>query len=290
VPTRDITVLGNTGDDCEFYGVHVCPDLDIVTYTLAGIIDTEKGYGLAGDGTTVVDQLAELGHESWFRLGDRDFAYCLHRTLQLRRGVGLAATCQELCDTLGLETRILPMSEQPCPTLVRLSDGRSLHFEEYLVRERSPEAVESVDLGAAQSAQPGPGVLDALAQTRTIVVSPSNPVVSIAPILAVPGIRQAIERADAPVVAISPIVGGAPIKGPADLLLRGTGTEVSARGVARLYRDWIDGMVIDERDAELESDIQKLGLKTRVVDTLMVDTEVAGALARATLELAEELR
>jgi LPPG:FO 2-phospho-L-lactate transferase len=229
VPPEDVTAIVNTGDDREFYGVLVAPDLDIVTYTLAEAVDLEKGYGLAGDTTTLVDRLGELGHETWFRLGDRDFANCLNRTLAMRDGATLAETADQLRRSYQLGLRILPMSNDPCPTRVELSGGRKLHFEEYMVRDGAPSDVESVDLSAAQEAQPVPGVIDAIRAAETIVVCPSNPVVSIGPILAVPGIREAISASSARVVGVSPIVGGAPVKGPAAQLLRGVGCEVSAR-------------------------------------------------------------
>jgi LPPG:FO 2-phospho-L-lactate transferase len=290
IPPADVTAIVNTGDDREFYGVHVSPDLDIVTYTLADRVDREKGYGLAGDDFAVVDALARFGHETWFRLGDRDFATCLHRTLRLREGAGLAAVTDEIRRTLGVRSRILPMSEAPCPTFVELRGGRRLHFEEYLARDGAPDEVAAVDLAPAERARPAPGVLEALAAADAILVCPSNPVVSIAPILAVAGVRDALRRAAAPVVAVSPIVGGAPVKGPADRLLRGIGAEVSARGVAALYRDVARGFVLDERDAAQAEDVAALGLAPRVVDTLMTDVGRAARLAEAALALARELR
>jgi len=281
-----LTVIVNTGDDRTFYGVAVCPDLDIVTYTVGGHIDVEKGYGLAGDRFELVDALAAFGHETWFRLGDRDFATCLHRTLRMRAGVGLAAITNEICRRYGVPARLLPMSEDPCPTYVELTGGRRVHFEDYLARDGAPDEVVGVDLAAARAAQPAPGVLEAIAGAETIIVCPSNPVVSIGPILAVPGVLEAVRSAGVPVVAISPIVGGAPIKGPADRLLRGIGVEVSARGVANHYRAWIDALVIDERDAELRRPIETFGLRVGVTDTLMRDADVAARLAETTLELA----
>ena len=290
VPPEDVVAVVNTGDDREFYGVHVSPDLDIVTYTLAGQVDLQKGYGLAGDSFALVDALARFGHPTWFRLGDRDFATCLHRTLRLRAGAGLAAVTDEIRCALGVASRLLPMSEDPCPTYVGLRDGRRLHFEEYLARDGAPDEVVDVDLGAAARARPGPGVLDAIAGAEGVILCPSNPVVSIGPILALPGVRDALRRSAAPVVAISPIVGGAPVKGPADRLLRGIGAEVSARGVAALYRDVARGFVLDERDLEDEEDVAALGLVPSVVDTLMTDAARAARLAEATLELARRLR
>lgn len=289
VPPESVTALVNTGDDREFYGVHVSPDLDIVTYTLAGRVDDARGYGLAGDSFHVIEALAALGHPTWFRLGDRDLATCLHRTARLRAGVGLAAITDEIRRANGLALRILPMSEAPCPTLVRLEGGAVVHFEEYLVRDGAPDDVTGVDLSAAGRATPAPGVVAAIAAADAILLCPSNPVVSIGPILAVPGIREAIAASGAPVVGISPIIGGAPVKGPADRLLRGIGAEVSARGVARLYRGLAHGFVIDARDAGQAPDVEALGLACRVTETLMRDLATARALAETALALAREL-
>jgi LPPG:FO 2-phospho-L-lactate transferase len=289
VPPESVTALVNTGDDGEFYGVHVSPDLDIVTYTLAGRVDPERGYGLAGDSFHVLEALEALGHPTWFRLGDRDLATCLHRTARLRAGVGLAVITDEIRRAHGLALRILPMSEAPCPTRVRLEGGATLHFEEYLVRNGAPDDVAGVDLGAAARATPAPGVCEAIAEAGAILLCPSNPVVSIGPILAVPGVREAIRASGAPVVGISPIIGGAPVKGPADRLLRGIGVEVSARGVAGLYRGLAHGFVIDERDAAQARDVEALGLACRVTETLMRDAAAAQALAETALALAAEL-
>lgn len=285
-----VTTIVNTGDDCALYGVHVSPDVDIVTYTLAGRVNRGRGYGIEGDRFALIDQLGAFGHQTWFRLGDRDFAVCHHRTLQLRAGRGLAEITDEIRRSFGVATRILPMSEDPCPTFVELEAGRRVHFEEYLARDGAPDEVVGVDLAAARAAQPGPGVVEALDDADAILLCPSNPVVSIGPILAVPGIAAALRARRAPVVAVSPIVGGAPIKGPADRLLRGLGHEVSARGVAALYRDFADGFVLDERDAPQAADIEALGLRTRVTDTLMRDTAASRRVAEAALELAASLR
>jgi LPPG:FO 2-phospho-L-lactate transferase len=290
VEPSEITAIVNTGDDRIFYGVHVSPDLDIVTYTLAGRVDARRGYGLEADTYEMVDALGALGHECWFRLGDRDFANSQHRTLRLREGVGLARVTDELRNHYGVSTRILPMSEDPCATIVELEGERRVHFEEYLARDGAPDEVTGVDLGEARHARPGPGVLDALRDARAILFCPSNPIVSIGPILAMREVREALRRSRAPVVAISPIVGGAPIKGPADRLMRGVGVEVSARGVAELYRGLIDAFVIDERDADLAADIEAMGIRTQVLDTIMGDVAVAQDLAEAALSLAASLR
>jgi LPPG:FO 2-phospho-L-lactate transferase len=289
VDPRRITAIVNTGDDREFYGVHVSPDLDIVTYTLSGQVDSTRGYGLAGDHYSVVDTLGAFGHENWFRLGDRDFALSYHRTLRLAAGAGLTAVTDEIQKHFGAPIRILPMSEDPCPTIVELEGGKRLHFEEYLVRDGAPDEVSGVDLAAAERAAPGPGVLEAISAAGAILLCPSNPVVSIGPILAVPGVRDAVIDSPAPVVAVSPIVGGAPVKGPADRLLRGLGTEVSARGVATWYQGLIDGLIIDQRDAGLAGDIEAMGIPTRVLDTLMTTPEISASVARAALSLAGSL-
>ena len=290
VEPSEITAIVNTGDDREFYGVHVSPDLDIVTYTLAGRVDPRRGYGLEGDSYEMVDALGALGHECWFRLGDRDFANSQHRTLRLREGAGLSGVAEELRKRYGVATRILPMSEDPCATIVELEGGRRVHFEEYLARDGAPDEVTGVDLGEARRARPGPGVLDALRDARAILICPSNPIVSIGPILAMPDVREAVRLSRAPVIAVSPIVGGAPVKGPADRLMRGVGAEVSARGVAELYRGLIDAFVIDERDADLATDIEAMGIRTRALDTIMGDVAVAQQLAEAALSLAASLR
>lgn len=290
VDPERLTIIVNTGDDREFYGALVCPDLDIVTYTLGGAVDFAKGFGLAGDTYKLMDELGALGHETWFRLGDRDFAHCLHRTLRTKEGAGLAQIADQLRRAQNLACRILPMTEDPAPTRVELDDGRDLHFEEYLVREKSPANVRGVNLAAARAATPGPGVLDAIREAEVVIVCPSNPVVSIGPILAVPGIRQAIDENPAPVVAISPIIGGAPVKGPADHLLRATGCEVSALGVARLYCDLIQGFVFDEVDRDQREAIEALGLRAVATKTLMADIQIATALAASAVELALDLR
>jgi LPPG:FO 2-phospho-L-lactate transferase len=282
---EDVVAIVNTGDDRVFYGVQVCPDLDIVTYTLAGRV-SEKGYGLQGDTFAVVDALGSLGHETWFRLGDRDLATCLHRTTALADGAGLAAVTDHIRRALGVAVRILPMSEDPCPTFIDLSGGRREHFEEYLARDGAPDDVAAIDLGMAKQALPAPGVLEALSEARAIVFCPSNPVVSIGPILAVPGVQEAIVESPAPVVAISPIIAGRPVKGPADHLLKAIGVEVSARGVASFYAELIDAFVLDQRDADQRHDVERLGIRCAVEETLMRTPKVAEALARAALESA----
>jgi LPPG:FO 2-phospho-L-lactate transferase len=227
-PAEQVTAIVNTGDDMRFYGVHVSPDVDIVTYTLAGRIDRARGYGLEGDTTALIDTLGALGHETWFRLGDRDFAHCHHRTLRLAQGVGLGAIADELRRALGVASRILVMSEDPCPTNVALTGGRTVHFEEYLARDGAMSVRPSIS--APRSAPGGP---PRGARAQVILFCPPRPIVSIGRSCPC---RACARRsgARAPVVAISPIIGGAPVKGPADRCRAGSGTGV-ARGVAALY-------------------------------------------------------
>ncbi len=290
VPSESLTVVVNTGDDRSFYGVHVSPDIDIVTYTLADRIDRERGFGLAGDTHHLLDRLAALGHDTWFRLGDADYANCLHRTLRLSQGAGLDVVTDELRRAHGLSLRILPMSNDPCPTFVELSDGKRIHFEEYLVRDGAPPDVKAIDLEAAARATPAPGVLEAIGRADMILVCPSNPIVSIGPILAMPGLRSALDASNAPIVGVSPIVDGAPIKGPAHTLLRALGVEVSALGVAQFYSDWMDGFVFDERDSALLPMIEGLGLEAISLDTMMVSAAVSQSVAEAALAVADRLR
>jgi LPPG:FO 2-phospho-L-lactate transferase len=289
VSPESLSVVVNTGDDRDFFGLRVCPDLDIVTYTLAGRVRRDTGWGIEGDTFECLEALRRLRRDdAWFQLGDRDLATHIHRSDRLRAGAGLAEVTAEIASSFGVTARLLPMTEDPAPTFVVRSNGARIHFEEYLVREGSPDDVSDVDLQAAAAARPGPGVLEAIAGARHLLICPSNPIVSIGTIRAMPEVEAAL-RARGDAVAVSPIIGGAPVKGPADRLLRAVGSEVSATGVARLYQPIAAGMVIDRLDAELESEIAGLGLRVRVEQTLMKDAKVAAELAAATLELAESL-
>jgi len=285
LPQRELTVVVNTGDDRDFFGLRVCPDLDIVTYTLAGVVDRETGWGLAGDTVACLDALRRLRGDVWFRLGDRDLATHIHRSERLRAGATLSEVTRELAAAFGLGIELLPMSDDPTPTRVVRRDGTRTDFEEYMVRDRAPDDVAALDLSAAEAARPAPGVLDALERAEVVIVCPSNPLVSIGTILAVPGVRARLERRHS-AVSVSPIIAGAPVKGPADRLLRAVGAEVSALGVARLYKDICRGMVIDRRDAALADDVRALGLRVAVEETLMRTPEIAAELAKSVLELA----
>ena len=285
VPQNHITVIGNTGDDREFYGLHVSPDLDIVTYTLAGVVNETHGWGIRNDTYNTMSQLTRYGNEDWFILGDRDLATHIHRTNLLRQGKTLSEVTGDLCKKFGLDIQLLPMSNQPVATHIHTPAGL-FHFQEYMVQRHCADEVQDVIFVGADEAQPAPGVLDALKDAEAILLAPSNPIVSIGSILAVPGIHDVLHEASGMIVAVSPIIGGAPIKGPADKLMSGLGMEVSAVGVARCYRDFLDVMVIDEQDAHVVPEIEDLGIPTVVTNTIMRDDVVKAALARTVLQAA----
>ena len=285
VPQEELTVIANTGDDREFYGLHVSPDVDIVMYTLAGLVNESQGWGIRDDTYYTMQQLTSYGHEDWFQLGDRDLATHIHRTQLLHQGKSLSEVTDDLRQRLGLQLRIMPMSDQPVQTHVQTPAGL-LHFEEYFVKRRCSDPVQDVTFVGADMAKPAPGVLDTIKQAEAILIAPSNPIVSIGSILAVPGIHDMLHEASGMVVAISPLVGGAPIKGPADKLMSGLHMEVSAVGVARYYRDFLDVMVIDREDAHLLEAIEDLGIPALATDTIMRDSATKKALARTVLEAA----
>lgn len=282
-PERIVAVV-NTGDDMIMHGLHISPDLDIVTCTLAGVIDRDQGWGIAGDTDECMRWLGRLGAPTWFKLGDRDLALHIYRTARLRAGATLSHVADEIRRALGVGVNIIPMSDEPAPTHV-ITDQGELHFEEYFVRERCQPTVHAVRLHAAGPVRPAPELLPFLSRAEAIIIAPSNPVVSIGPILAIAELRTAIASSHAPVVAISPIVGGAAIKGPAVPLMRSVGLEPTALGVAEAYIDVIDGIVIDNVDAHLAPAIEARGIKTLVTDTIMRGMPEKMALARATLEL-----
>ncbi|GBD14904.1 2-phospho-L-lactate transferase [bacterium HR25] len=283
VPPREVTIVSNVGDDAEMYGLHVSPDIDNVVYHLAGIADEPQGWGIRGDTFQVVDSLARFGYETWFRLGDRDLATCLHRTRLLREGLPLSRITAQIAAAFGLECQIVPVTDDPVRTKLQTSEGL-LDFQEYFARYRAEVPLQGVLYQGAEASRPAPRVLEAIARARAIIVAPSNPVLSIGPILAVRGIRQALRDTPAKVAAVSPIVGGGTLKGPADRVLRELGHEVSPVGVARLYADFLDVMVLDERDAGLRPQVEALGLEAVVTDTIMSSPERKAALARRVLE------
>ncbi len=280
----DLTVIVNVADDTERFGLLVCPDLDTVMYTLAGLGDREQGWGVAGDTYTALDMLERLGAEAWFRIGDADLAVHVRRNQLLGEGASLTAATAEMASALGVATRILPITDDPVRTRIG-TDAGELGFQEYFVQRRQVDAVVSLRFEGAEQAVANPLALDALRDADLLVIGPSNPLVSIGPILAIPGVRAAIGSAAARRLGVSGIVAGQAIRGPADRMLGSMGHEVSALGVARLYAGLIDRFVIDESDAGLAPSIAELGMEVSVLPTVMRTDEDRARLARALVAL-----
>jgi LPPG:FO 2-phospho-L-lactate transferase len=281
-PPGELTIVVNTGDDIEMHGLTICPDLDIVTYTLAGVVNASTGWGIDGDTFAARDSLGRYGRETWFNLGDRDLATHIHRTDMLHRGKTLSECAESIRRALGVEAKILPMSDEPVRTQIETENGL-LPFQHYFVKHRAAPRVTKIHFHGAASAEPAPGVLEAIAAADGIVICPSNPLISIGPILAVIGIRDAIAARRADVVVISPIVGGVSLKGPSDKMMADLGLEVSALGVARMYRDIVGRIIIDRADAALQTSIEELGMAVSVTGTVMRTDEDKVRLATYTL-------
>lgn len=284
-----LAIIVNTGDDFDLYGLRISPDADTVLYTLAGLANPATGWGIAGDTFSTLEMLRRYGEDTWFLLGDRDFATHIQRTRWLREGQTPTQVASALTAALGVRARLLPMCDALIATRVHTLDGE-LAFQEYFVRRQHRDDVLGVRFEGIEEAQPSPSVREAITQAEAIIFCPSNPIVSIGPILAVPGMRALVRDARAPRVAVSPIVGGQALRGPADRMLAGLGDEVSALGVARLYGDVLDGMVIDRTDAALAERIsQELHMRVLVTDTIMRDEADRVRLARETLHFTQQL-
>ena len=282
-PPEEISIIVNTGDDIEMFGLYIAPDLDIVTYTLAGIVNPAMGWGLAGDTFHCLDQLLKLtGDERWFNLGDRDLAVHIFRTGQIRAGRPLSEIADQIRTSLGVKSRILPMTDTHTPTTI-ITDAGEMHFQEYLVKHRAQPRVTGIRFENIDSAKPAPDVDEAILRANAVIVCPSNPLISIGPILAVPGIRELLEQTSARVAAISPLVGGASLKGPSDRMLADLGLEVSALQVAKLYADILDIFILDRQDESLKREIESLGIKVVVTNTVMSGMDEKIALAKTTL-------
>ena len=282
-PAR-LTVVVNTGDDEEFYGLHVSPDIDTVTYTLARVVNRAQGWGLEGESFNALAALERFYDKPWFGLGDRDLATHLYRTERLRQGASLTRITAEIARAFGIKSRILPMSDDPVRTFVKLRGRRAVPFQEYFVRGRARGSVERIELRGIAEARPTPAVLAAIRKSDTVILAPSNPFVSLGPILQLRGLRNALRRVKSRVAAISPIVGGKTIKGPADKMLRGLGLEVSPLGVARLYRDIVGVFVLDNSDQRYIEPIERLGMRAIATDTIMTTHARASALAKVVLQ------
>jgi len=297
VDPSEVTVVVNTGDDCVLHGLTVCPDVDTIIYTLSGSVNPDTGWGLAGESWRAIGEVRRHAQANgiaandsvsgeaagWFSLGDLDLGTHLYRTSRLAAGATLSEVTSELARSFGLELKLLPVSEDPIRTELTTADGRTLAFQEYFVREQHGVEVSDVNFRGAEHALAAPGVVDAINSADAVIIAPSNPVVSIGPLLAVPGVRDAVVAARERTVGISPIVGGAALKGPADRLLRELGHEASAVGIARWYAPLASALVIDEVDVQLATEVEAAGISAVVTDTIMADPEVAAALARTTL-------
>jgi len=280
----DLTLIANTGDDFQFHGLHVSPDIDTLVYTLSGKSDEARGWGLAGETWGFMEALGELGGEAWFNLGDHDLAMHILRTEKLRQGVSLSAITAHVRQTLGIAAHILPMSDQAVPTIVHTAEHGSISFQRYFVERRAEPTVTGFTFEGIDAARPAPGLLDALAAADRIIICPSNPFISIDPVLAVPGVRDALANASAPVIAVSPIVAGDAIKGPTAKMFREMGTEPSVQAVATRYQDIVDLMIIDEQDTTAAKDVQALGIGVVTAQTVMRTLEDKTALAETALK------
>jgi len=280
---RELSIIVNTGDDIVLHGLAISPDLDIVTYSLAGMVNPETGWGFRDDTFRAHEQLAAYGRPAWFNLGDRDLATHIHRTAMLREGAALSGAADSIRLALGVKAKILPMSDQPVPTMINTEQGW-LSFQEYLVQRRAQPVVREIKFDGIERALPAPGVLESLARAAVIVICPSNPLISIGPILAVPGVREALRKRRKDVVAVCPIVGGKSLKGPSDRMLAQLGFDVSASGVARMYQDICGTFLMDTVDIGERPAVEALGMKAVVCSTVMHTLEDKKRLAADVLQ------
>ena len=283
---RDLTVIANTGDDVVMHGLHVSPDPDILIYTLADLVNPETGWGFRGETFRVAESLSQYGRPTWFQLGDRDFATHIHRSAMMAGGTTLSQALESIRTAHGVKARILPMTDQFVPTMLETDEGR-MHLQDYFVRRRCEPALRGIEFTGVDEARPAPGVIEAIEQADGIVITPSNPLISIGPILAVPGVRDALCRRREKVVAVCPLVGGKSLKGPSDRMMAQLGYDVSAAGVARLYRDFCSTMVIDDVDANQSSALKTLDVKPIICPTVMRTLDDKDQLAKVVLRLFE---
>ena len=287
VDPAELTIICNTADDFALHGLNISPDMDTIMYTLAGLSDSAKGWGIQDDSFTVLAQLEKLGGETWFKLGDKDIATHITRTRLLRAGLTLAEVTDGLRRSLGIKARILPMSNHPIETRVETAHGE-ISFQEYFVKQRWQAAVKKVSYAGVEKSEPATGVLEAIREAAGVIICPSNPVTSIGPILAVPGVRDALNQVKAPVVGISPIIGESAISGPAHKLMAAQGIEPSAFGVAQAYADFLDHFVIDLEDRTLKSKLETLKFKVVISSVRMKSLADKRRLAREVLALLEK--
>jgi LPPG:FO 2-phospho-L-lactate transferase len=285
LPPEELTVIVNTGDDFEWWGLHISPDVDSITYMLAGILSKERGWGVDGDTFHCLEAMRRLGQPAWFQIGDRDLSTHLLRTQLLRAGKTLAEATAEIVTALGIRARILPMTNSPVETRVTIAEGE-ISFQDYFVRRRFRDAVHSVRFDGAEKASPAPGVVEAILSAEAVLIAPSNPVTSIGPILAVPGVREALQETPARIAAVSPIVGNAAVSGPAGALMAAQELPISAAGVAQAYGEFLDVLIVDGQDAELP---RPPGLQVLASDIIMKSAAERIELARAVLSALTDL-
>lgn len=288
VPGEELTVIVNTGDDLRWWGLHISPDLDSITYALAGVLSRERGWGYEGDSFRCLERMRQLGAAAWFQLGDLDLATHLRRTELLNEGKALSEATAEIARAMGIRAHILPMSDSPVATRVRTAGGE-LCFQEYFVRERFRPAVLDVRFEGAEHALTPPGLLQSILQADAVMIAPSNPVTSIGPILAVPGVRDALRCTTAPVTAVSPIVGGAAVSGPAGDMMRMHGLAVSCTGMPQVYGDFVDLVIADEQDQGLASEFARMNMAVRFTNTIMRTPQDRIALARFAMEAVQQI-
>jgi LPPG:FO 2-phospho-L-lactate transferase len=284
VSPQELTIIVNTGDDLEWWSLYVSPDLDSITYVLAGLLSKERGWGVKGDTFFCLQAMGQLGQPIWFQVGDRDLAVHLLRTRLLSKGKTLTEATLEIAAKLGVQATILPMSDSRVETRVMTPIGE-LSFEEYFVQRWYQDPVQSVRFEGAAEARPAPGVIDAIMAASVVLIAPSNPVTSIGPILALPGIRQALAQTKAPVVAVTPIVAGAAVSGPTGVLMAAQGLPVSLAGVAQAYQDFLDVLIADTRDAQAAEDLKRSGVRVHCTPTIMRTSDDKAKLARAVLSV-----
>ena len=287
IDPAQLTIICNTADDFVLYGLNISPDLDTIMYTLAGLSDPAQGWGIQGDTFTVLQQLEKLGGETWFRLGDKDIATHITRTRLLRAGLKLSDVTDRICDNLGIKARILPMSDDHVETRVETAEG-VISFQEYFVKRRWQPGVKSVFYAGVEKSRPAPGVVEAIGSAAGIILCPSNPVTSVGPILAVPGVRNALMQVTAPVVGVSPMIGESAISGPAHRLMAAQGLEPSALGAAKNYADFLDQFVIDSEDEALTSKLETLGIGVVATSIRMKSLADKQGLARQVLALVDK--
>ena len=285
MPAEDITIVVNTGDDLMWWGLYVSPDIDSITYVLSGMLSRERGWGVKGDTFLCLQAMGQLGEPTWFHAGDRDLAVHLLRSRLLAEGKTLSEATSIICGKLGVRARILPMSNSRVETRVDTPVGE-LSFEEYFVQRWYQDPVKSVRFAGASDAEPAPGVIDAITSADAVLIAPSNPITSIGPILAVPGVREALQRARGKIAAVSPIVGNAPVAGPAGILMAAQGLPCSIAGVAQAYDDFLDILICDTRDARAAESLRQGGLRVQCTQTIMRSADDKAALGREVLSFA----